>query len=123
MSTPYLTVRENYLKFWKAGMMTWEEQVGWYLAEDGGHVQKTPNYFVMGRAVVKETGSMCRDLRVRFPVPQCNCWYIAFFCGDKRTVFNALPYHLPWLCWQRFEDADKDLHFLPTSRIAELCNL
>lgn len=102
--------------------MTWEHQVGWYLAHPHGHVHKGPDFFVMGRAVVKSAGELCRDLTYEFETAECDTWFLAAFAGDKRKAWRALPHPLPWLCWQKFHDPDLELRFLPSLRIESLCN-
>lgn len=121
MSTPYEDIRGAYINLGGGGM-TWEELVGWHLADPFAYVVKTPEYFIMGRAVVKgATAADIVDLRVRFDQSKCDAWMLYAFAGDKRKAWAALPRPLPWLCWHKFHDSENELRWLPAARIESLC--
>lgn len=117
MSTPYEDIRGAYLKQGGGGM-TWEELVGWHLADPFAYVVKTPEYFIMGRAVNKSANvDDIRDLRVRFAPQNCDAWFLYAFSGDMKKAWAALPYELPWLAWERFGDPEKELRFISAASI------
>lgn len=98
--------------------MSWEELVGWHLADPFAYVIKTPDYFIMGRAVIKGASSEdIRDLRVRFDPAKCDAWFLYAFAGNMSKAWAALPFHLPWLAWERFGVSEKELRFIPTASI------
>lgn len=119
MDTPYEKIRAAYLK--QGEGMTWEELVGWHLADPLAYVVKTPDYFIMGRAVIKGASSEdIRDLRVRFPEHKCDAWFLYAFAGDMSKAWAALPRPLPWLAWERFGDPEKELRFISAAVIHRL---
>lgn len=116
-SAPYDQIRALYAQD-PTLAMTWEELVGWHLADPLAYVIKEPEFFVMGRAVPKAARPEdIRDLRVRFPVEQCDAWHCFAFAGDMRKGFRALPYNLPWICWERYTSKEKELQFVSTASI------
>lgn len=116
---PYLEMRQAWIDRNAPGACTFEELVGWYLAADHGYVHKTPDYFIMGRPVIRAAGDACADLTARFAISQCDTWFIAAFAGRWDTAWRSLPYQLPFLGWQRLHERENTLHFLPTERIRE----
>lgn len=122
MSTPYDQIRAAYLKHGEG--MTWEELVGWHLTNPLAYVVKTPDYFVMGRAVIKEASRTdILDLRVTFQPGSCNAWFLYAFAGDMQKAWAALPYELPWLAWERYGDAEMELRFLSAAQIKRHCGI
>lgn len=120
MDTPYEKIRALYLKA-DGGGMTWEELVGWHLADPLAYVVKTPDYFVMGRAVTKGASAEdIRDLRVRFPVDKCDAWFLYAFAGDMGKAWAALPFRLPWLAFERIGATEKELRFISADAIQRL---
>lgn len=120
---PYDQIRAKYMAHWQPGIMTWEELVGWFLASPHGHVAKAPDFFVMGRAIIKAQAEHARDLTHVFEPAECDAWFLVAFAGDKLKAWRSLPHSLPWLAWQKFHDPDLELRFLETARIQSLCNL
>lgn len=119
MDSPYEKIRAAYLK--QGEGMTWEELVGWHLADPLAYVVKTPDYFIMGRAVIRGASAEdIRDLRVRFPQQKCDAWFLYAFAGDMSKAWAALPYKLPWLAWERFGDPEKELRYISSEVIHRL---
>ena len=64
----------------------------------GGFVFSTPYFFIMGREL--EGG-----------------WFIESFAGDMDKAWSILPYELPFVSFQRF---DNSLRFIPIERLRRL---
>lgn len=64
----------------------------------GGFVFSTPEFFIMGREL--EGG-----------------WFIDSFAGDMDKAWAILPYELPYVAFQRF---DNDLRFVLIERLRRL---
>ena len=63
-----------------------------------GFVFSTPAFFIMGREL--EGG-----------------WFIESFAGDMDKAWSILPYELPFVSFQRF---DNSLRFIPIERLRRL---
>ena len=63
-----------------------------------GFVFSTPDFFIMGREL--DGG-----------------WFIDSFAGDMDKAWDILPYELPTVAFQRF---DNDLRFVPIERLRRL---
>lgn len=119
--TPYDQIRAAHIRHAGPGSMTWEELVGWHLANPFGHVVKHPEFFVMGRAVRKNASdAQILDLTHEFAPIECDAWFLYAFAGDMKKAWAALPFYLPWLCWQRIASAGNDLHWVTTESIRKL---
>lgn len=119
---PYLAIREKYVAEIPEGCMTWEQVVGWHLADPLGHVIKGEDFFVMGRAVDSTAPAVdVLDLTHRFEPAACDAWFLFAFAGDKEKAWHALPYELPLLAWQKFHDPELELRFLSAAAIRRLC--
>lgn len=116
---PYLTMRQAWIDRVAKGAVTWEELVGWYLAEDNAYVHKTPEYFIMGRPVMRAAGDACANFTARFALNQCDTWFIGAFAGRWDKAWQSLPYQLPFLGWQRLHSIEDTVHFMPTERIRQ----
>jgi len=117
MLSPYDQIRGAYCEQREEGMLTWEELVGWHLGDPCGYVIKRPDFFVMGRAVIKAAGANVTDLRVRFEPSKCDAWFLYGFAGSMQAGLAALPFELPWLAWERYGDPLKELRFVSTASI------
>lgn len=120
MSTPYEQIRLAYLKQVGTGM-TWEELVGWHLADPHAYVVKEPDFFIMGRAVIKAASTEdIRDLRVSFPPDKCDAWFLYAFAGDMGKALDALltkAHRYGWVAWERFGDPEKELRFVRAASV------
>lgn len=115
MSFPYDEIRAAYIKHADPAAMSWEALVGWHLANPRGHVIKDPSFFVMGRAVDINAGEeSVLDLTHDFDPQFCDAWFLYAFAGDKEKAWRALPFELPWLCFQRLGSTGNELHYAPT---------
>lgn len=118
---PYDEIRAKYVAHQQPGMMSWEELVGWHLADPDAYCIKTPAYFVMGRAVERAVGpDKIRDLTVRFNAATTDTWHIWAMAGDLSLAWRALPYRMTWFAWERFLNPGNDLHFFSVDRIEAL---
>ena len=63
-----------------------------------GFVFSTPDFFIMGREVE-------------------GAWFIEAFAGDMDRAWSILPYELPFVSFQRF---DNSLRFIPIERLRRL---
>jgi hypothetical protein len=120
---PYLEIRKKYVEDGDATIhLSWEELVGFHLANKSCYVIKGPDFFVMGRAVCKEADPIhIRDLTYVFEKEDCNAWFLYAFSGDMAKAFRAIPYELPWLAWDRFHDQHGDMRFMPIKTVRRLC--
>jgi hypothetical protein len=118
---PYDSIRALYVA--ENLPLSWEELVGWHLADPLGYVIKEPDFFIMGRAVVKSAGEdNIRDFRVRFPAASCDAWFLYAFAGDMTKAMDRLidkTHHREWIAWERFNRTDKCLSWHKTARIRQ----
>ena len=63
-----------------------------------GFVFSTPDYFIMGRELE-------------------GAWFIEAFAGNMDAAWSILPYELPYVAFQRF---DNSLRFIPIERLRRL---
>lgn len=67
-----------------------------------GFVFTTPDFFVMGRPVVKEADpGMIIDPSVQFARRACDCWHIYLFSGDMKAAWDRLPWELTFISLER----------------------
>lgn len=93
---------------------TFEEDLWLHLAH--GYVHSTPGLFVMGRPVRRQADY--RDITNpahRFTDP--DSWWIHAAAGDVALLPVLLPYHLPWIGWERSNIP----RFHLTERVLKLC--
>lgn len=123
MSFPYDEIRSAYIAHTDPAAMSWEALVGWHLANPRGHVIKDPSFFVMARAVDLNAGEEAvLDLTHDFDPQFCDAWFLYAFAGDKQKAWRALPFELPWLCFQRLCSPGNELHYLRTRSIRRFTN-
>ncbi len=114
---PYQRMEEWYRQH--PGVRLFGQYVDWHL--QGGFVASTPDYFVMGRAVSSKAPEwQITESMKLWPREEEDCWYIFAMTGDLSKVWDALPYHLPLICFNRHNR--KDLNFATLSRIRSLCH-
>jgi hypothetical protein len=120
MEPPYAQIRALYQR--RSLALTWEQLVGWHLADPLAYVIKEPDFFIMGRAVRKDASpDDIRDLRIRFE-RGCDAWFIYAFAGDMGRALDALlakSHTYRFIAFERFDREEKELHFMETARIRE----
>ncbi len=117
MMNPYARMEEWYRTH--PSPRLFGQYVDWHL--QGGFVASTPDYFVMGRAVSSKAPEwQIVESMKTWPREKEDCWYIFAMTGDLSKVWNALPYHLPLVCFNRHNR--KELNFVSLSRIRSLCH-
>ncbi len=97
------------------GPRSFEEDLVLHL--QNGFVFSTPDFFIMGRPVVKSAEpALILDPAVRFPRDKCDCWLVYLAAGNLGKAWSILPWELPWLCFER----KNDLRFQELDRIRRL---
>lgn len=111
--SPYQIAREVYAK--EPCARSFEQDMRLHL--EFGFVFSTPDFFAMGRPVVKEgaPGDIVNP-GILFPRKQCNCWHVYLMAGDIGKCWSVMPWPLGWVSFER----KNELHFLPMERIREL---
>lgn len=87
-----------------------------YKAE--GVVVQTDDFLVLGRPVSIWMDDEQINETMHVP-PKPDAWYIFAMAGDLRQVWEALPYELPFICFNRH--GQKNLRFYSLPRIREVC--
>ncbi len=67
--------------------------------QEDGFVYSTPDFFVMGRPI------------------NGNAWFIEAFSGDMEKVWSILPWPLPFVAFERF---DNNIRLYPMDRVRRL---
>lgn len=117
MDSPYEKIRALYIERTPAGRMTWEELVGYMLASSDCYVFKSPEFFIMGRAVPRSAPRIqIEDLTHKFEKADCDAWHIWGIWGDIPKALKAMPYELPWCAVDR-HGVQSDLRFIPMASI------
>lgn len=94
--------------------------VEWHL--QAGFVAATDDFFVMGRAVNSKAQSWrIQESMQVWPRHAQDCWYIFAMCGDIAKVWQALPYELPLIAFNRHQQ--KELRFVSLDRLRSRCVL
>jgi len=82
-----------------------------------GFVFSTPEFFAMGRPVVKGADkALIVNPAELFPDAACDCWHVYLFSGAMTQAFNVIPWELPWFSFER----GNELRFYPVSSIRRL---
>lgn len=82
-----------------------------------GFVHSTPDYFIMGRAVVKcAPPALIVDPQHRFSRAVCDAWMVYLAAGDLGKAWDVLPWPLPWLVFER----NNELRFVPADAMKRL---
>jgi hypothetical protein len=88
-----------------------------YLHFINGFVFSTPEFFIMGRAVVStEDHSEIVNPAVSFPRVRCDCWHIYLMAGDTAKAWSIMPWPLPLFSFER----RNELRFYQSERIRKL---
>lgn len=83
----------------------------------GGFVYSTPDYFIMGRPVMRSAPqAQIVDPTVAFPKEDCDTWHIYLLAGDPRPAWSIMPWPLAWFSFER----GNELRFYPVDRIKRL---
>ena len=70
-----------------------------------GFVFSTPDFFVMGRPVdSQEAYSLIREPTYTFDRDRQDAWWVYGLAGDTHKAWNILPYHLPLIGFERFDE-------------------
>ena len=77
-----------------------------------GFVFSTPDFFIMGFAVRRNVNGLLWDHS-----DNPDAWYITGMAGDMDKAWSILPYELPFVSFQRF---DNSLRFIPIERLRRL---
>lgn len=82
-----------------------------------GFVFSTPEFFIMGRAVVKAgEQALIVNPEHTFPRSLCDCWHIYLMAGNPSEAWDIMPWPLPWFSFER----RNDLRFYRAERIRRL---
>jgi hypothetical protein len=83
----------------------------------GGFVFSRPDFFIMGRPVVKAAPvELIVDPWHRFHSSECDCWHVFLFSGNMVRAWAIMPWELPWFSWER----KNELRFIPVAAIRRL---
>lgn len=117
---PYLEIRKKYLEQPSDLLLSWEELVGFHLANESCYLIKGPSFFVMGRPVNRSAGpTLIRDLTYAFAAEECDAWFLYAFAGDMQQALAWVPYDLPFMAWDR--SCDEQMRFIPLATVRRLC--
>jgi len=115
--SPYETIYRQYQE--KLPDLDFPKLVGSYMTF--GFVFSTPVYFMMGKSVNRRASpDLIRDPSHRFAREECDAWWIHAATGNMAGAWKAMPWPLPWVGFQRFDD---DLHFYPLERMNALAQV
>jgi hypothetical protein len=97
------------------GPRSFEEDLVLHLQH--GFVFSTPDFFIMGRAVVRTAApEWILDPANPFAREDCDTWLVYLAAGDLGKAWSILPWPLPWLAFER----NNDLRFYELARIRRL---
>jgi len=73
-----------------------------------GFMVSTPEYFIMGRPVIRgkskterdRLGKLILDPDYVFAISECNCWHIWLMAGDVSKCWDYYPYPMKWVSWE-----------------------
>lgn len=113
---PYVRIREAYRC--AEHEKSWRSWLNWHHLH--GFVFSTPDFFIMGRAVLRD--SMPEQIVGKhvFKSEECDCWHIFAMSGDMGKAWSILPWELPWLAWERVQGGKRDLRFYRTDDVRRL---
>lgn len=95
----------------------------WYVDHHHRHgfVFGRPDFFVMGRPVIKEsTRDLITDPCHKFPSSECNCWFVHAMAGNIGKALEIMPWPLGWIGFERLRGGAKDLTFFPSEDLTRL---
>jgi len=115
--TPYESIAEKYTNHPQPQTFDW--YIRWHCMH--GFVYSTPDFFLMGRPVVRDAPAIrITEPTYLFNPSDCDCWFIHAMAGNIRGAIGMEPYELPWYAWERMLDGELDLRFYEASRIRNL---
>ena len=99
--SPYETIKAKYeasehVESW-VWWMTYYAHFGYWFNE--------PDFFICGE--YKEIDGK-------------RCWYIFAMAGDMAKAWSVLPYHLPWMAFERIRGGKRELTIVPTDTMKRL---
>jgi hypothetical protein len=81
---------------------TFTDDIESHLMSEAGYVFSTPDFFIMGRAVVRGAPvDAIVDPEVIFPAHLCDCWHVYLAAGNLAKAWDILPWRLPYLSFER----------------------
>ena len=81
-----------------------------------GHVIETEDVFIMGKGVKLDAPvEMILSPHVSFPRSQHNAWFLFAMAGNLLSMYDAMPYHLPYVGWAR-RDGPVKWHLVEDAR-------
>lgn len=101
-----------------------EEPFANYVIEHAknGFVYSTPDFFVMGRPVVRSASeAVIRDATHAFPPAECDAWFVHAAAGNIPKMWATMPWPLEWIGWTRLRDPLDELTFVRTESLKRLC--
>jgi len=67
-----------------------------------GYVVSTPEFFIMGRPVQKDSPHDCiLDPSFPYHPNDWDCWHIYLMAGDIKKCWDFYPFPLEWVSWER----------------------
>lgn len=67
-----------------------------------GHVIETPDVFIMGKGVdIEADPEAIASPYVAFPKHRHNGWFLHAMAGNLLSMYDAMPYYLPYVGWAR----------------------
>lgn len=99
-----------------------EMPFSWYVEWHfkNGFVFSTPEFFIMGRAMERgliEKRGMALAFSMR---PHADTWYVHAMAGDMSKAWSILPWHLPWIAFERVRNGKRELTFVELERLRRL---
>jgi hypothetical protein len=117
MLTPYARTKADWYKRPREQTLEWYEDAH----KRNGFVFSTPDFYVMGRPVMKGAPDhQIKDVLLKFPPRAVDTWYVFLLCGDPVKAWSILPFELPWICWKRDTDESEELRFYDARTIRRL---
>lgn len=124
MSTPFtraMTVYES-----EPCVRTFWEDVTLHYCNCSGFVFATPEFFIMGRAVLRSAPAAdIVNPAVGYIRGVADCWHVALACGDLSAAWSILPWPMDWMSFERknelrfhrFADVQRLTHYPPHEKI------
>lgn len=82
-----------------------------------GFVHSTPDFFIMGRPVVRAAApALILNPSHPFARAECDAWMVYLAAGDLGKAWQVLPWPLPWLVFER----NNELRFVSADAIKRL---
>lgn len=93
---------------------TFNEDISWFL--EHGFVFSRPDFFVMGKPIIRGADSSQVTGLYKFPSSDCDCWHIYLMAGNIAPMFSIMPWPLPWVSFER----GNELRYYQTESIHRL---